>query len=269
MAAQSDLTGTVERYLAAAATDRAGALRTLTAAIRQAIRDGATEATATALQRAVLPSLDYTSLQSLYRLYKALPEAVLPKQKFSLALLGSFTTTQLAQAIELALFAQGVAVELREADYGVYRQEILDPTSPLYEFAPKMVFLATSWRDLIRRPTVASSRQEVRDLVAAEVADWAALWRTAHQRLGCQILQNNFDRPAYRQLDNHESRQPGGLGRFIGLVNETMADERRRSSRCTTSMPSRRWPDAGSGATSGSSTMPSCRAPGVPGRLCP
>ena len=45
-----------------------------------------------------------------------------------------------------------------------------------------------------------------------------------HERTGCQIIQNNFDRPAWRQLNNHESRQAGGLGRFIGLVNQAMAD---------------------------------------------
>ncbi len=73
------------------------------------------------------PRSDFTSLQSLYRIYGKLKPHVEPPQKTRLAILGSFTTTQLAQAIELALFSMGGGVEIFEADYGVYRQEILDP----------------------------------------------------------------------------------------------------------------------------------------------
>ena len=88
--------------------------------------------------------------------------------------------------------------------------------------------------------------------------------------LGLQILQNNFDRPAYRQLDNHESRQPGGLGRLVGLVNETMADEAhavRHAARRRCPLGAGRTPAVGRRAV----LLP-CQAavhPGVPGRLCP
>ena len=102
---------------------------------------------ASLLQRAFLPTSDFTSLQSLYRIYGKLKPHVEPPQKTRLAILGSFTTTQLAQAIELAPFSMGGGVEIFEADYGVYRQEILDPGSDVYRFRPNIVFLATSWRE--------------------------------------------------------------------------------------------------------------------------
>ena len=185
---------------------------------------------ASLLQRAFLPTSDFTSLQSLYRIYGKLKPHVEPPQKTRLAILGSFTTTQLAQAIELALFSMGGGVEIFEADYGVYRQEILDPGSDVYRFRPNIVFLATSWRDLIHRPaldlagTMYSWSAEVTALVDAELAGWSTLWRTAHDRLGCLVVQNSFDRPAWRPLDNHEMRHPSSLWRFISRVNDALFD---------------------------------------------
>ena len=70
----------------------------------------------------------------------------------------------------------------------LFRQEILDSASQLYAFRPKIVFLATGWRDLMHTPPIRASRAEVRDVLDAEVAHWAALWRAAHERLGCHIL---------------------------------------------------------------------------------
>ena len=81
------------------------------------------------------------------------------------AVLGGMTTTKLAMAVELALFSMGGAVEVFETDYGVYRQDILDPNSALYEQKPNTIFLATSWRDLTHRPDAASSVRDVQRLV--------------------------------------------------------------------------------------------------------
>ncbi len=176
------------------------------------------------LQRAVLPDSDFTTFQSLYRAFGKLKPHLGPQPKTRLAILGGFTTTQLAQAIELALFSLGGFVEILETDYGVYRQEILDPNSELYRFEPNIVFLATSWRDLIERPAIDLGRADVAAMVDRALADWSRLWRTMHDRLGCLVVQNNFDRPAWRQLDNHEMRHPASLWRFISRVNDALTE---------------------------------------------
>src|SRR5207302_4131918 len=96
--------------------------------------------------------------------------------------------------------------------------------SQLYQFKPKAVFVATTWRDLTQVPQIGEDADSVDQRVAAELANWSGLWQTMHQRLGgCQIVQNNFDRPPYRQLGNHESRHAGSLGQFIARVNGSFA----------------------------------------------
>jgi FkbH-like protein len=59
-----------------------------------------------------------------------------------LAMLGSSTLSYLAPGIRVAALRRGFAVEIFEGEYGMYRQELADSSSPLYEFAPDVVLLA-------------------------------------------------------------------------------------------------------------------------------
>ena len=124
----------------------------------------------------------------------------------------------------LSVCRQRESAEIYEADYGTFRQELLDPGSQLYTFKPDFIFLACTWRDLGHRPTLNQDRIEVQRLVEQELADWKVLWHTAHERLGCQIIQNNFEARTWRPLGNLESRHPAGFARFVALVNLALAD---------------------------------------------
>ncbi|HOD83370.1 MAG: hypothetical protein BWX88_02919 [Planctomycetes bacterium ADurb.Bin126] len=212
-------------YLRGGAGDLSDRLPPLLAQFKARLEDGRLAEAAFLLRQAVRPDLDYTSAQSLVRAVKKLRSAGLEGPKpLRLAVLGGFTTTQLCQLIDLYLFAAGADVELYEAEYGIFRQEILDESSGLYAHKPSLVFLAVSWRDLTHLPTISDDRAAVRAKVQAELDEWAQLWRTAHQRLGCQIIQNNFEEPPWRALGNLEKRHPASLGRFISLVNHELAE---------------------------------------------
>jgi len=220
----SNLNAAVERYKAANPNERRAAFRALVEALKGAAEAKRFEELAAALRSALTPVLDYTSLHTLQRFYRLLPAEVKGPAKLKLAILGGFTTHQLKDFIELYLFAAGIPVELYEADYGVFRQEILDPSSELYRFAPNRIFLATHWRNLSHLPALSDDPQHVSDLLEREFADWSQLWQIAHDRLGCQIVQNNFDTPAWKSLGNHEARHPAALLRYIADINRLLAD---------------------------------------------
>jgi FkbH-like protein len=115
-------------------------------------------------------------------------------------------------------------VEIYESEYGVLQQEILDPTSELHAFRPDILFLAINRRSLGRLPSERDNAANVDKLVSEETTAWSSLWQSAHDRLGCQIIQNNFDPPPWRVLSNHEKRHPAGLARFISRVNDALQD---------------------------------------------
>jgi len=214
-----------ERFICALPQHRTEAFKSLASGLRQAVKSGNAGEAAAVLSRVVSPGLDYTSAQSLCRIQAELRDRYAASgQKIRLAVLGSFTTKQLVSLIELHLFAAGIDAEIYEADYSIFRQEILDPQSALYEFGPQIVYLATSWRDLVRRPNVNGDREELARVIAAEQAEWRALWETLQRGLGCQVIQNNFVLPPLRSFANHELRQPGSLHRYLSATNQHLVD---------------------------------------------
>jgi FkbH-like protein len=222
---KAKLCNLADRFISSPEVRLGGTFKELTTGLRQAMAQGLYNDAAGALRRAVVPTLDYTRLQSLQHIRQQLRgKATAARQTVRLSILGSFTTKQLAAFIDLFLFAAGVEALTYEGEYGVFRQEILDAQSGLHSFAPQVLFLATTWRDLARRPDFASDAPEVLRVVEAEYAEWAALWQKAHQDLGCQIIQNNFTLPPWRTFGNHEARQAGSPARYIAQVNQTMAN---------------------------------------------
>ena len=222
--AHEKLISSVERFLAAAGDCRRAAFRTLIAEIKVLQQVNVTDTLVRALRLSVVPMLDFTSAQSLLKVLRTIPPGDRKGQKLKLAVLGGFTTHQLCDFTELCLFAWGIDVEIYEADYAIFRQEILDPASGLYAFAPDIVYIATHWRNLGHKPDLLASAAEIEQMLDAEMRDWLHLWHTVQELLNCQIIQNNFDTPPWRGLDNYEMRHPATLSRFIAEINRRLVD---------------------------------------------
>lgn len=197
----------------------AAATRRLLAGLRAALDAGAAARVAAVIRRAATPELDYSTATALLRLKKRCGPDAAAGRTVRLAVLGSSTQDQLTQLIDLFLFAAGFTADIYQAEYGVFRQEILDPASRLHDFRPSIVLIATTFRDIARRPAVTDDREQVAATLAAETAEWAHLWQTVHDRLGCAVVQNNFDAPPWRHLGNHEMRHPAGFARFVAALN--------------------------------------------------
>ena len=228
--APQELARDLEAFLSSPESERKAALKALTRAASAALAAGDHGGAASALRGAVIPTLDYTSAQSLVRhLRKLRAGAVAGSAPVKLAVIGSYTTQQLTELIDLNLFGLGVDAELYEADYDVFRQEILDPSSGLYAFGPQFVFICSGHHDLANVPGIEDGDSD--DRVDAELAEWRQLWDQLHQTAGCQIIQNNFVPPPYRLLGNHEMQHGASVGGFVDKVNRAMIE---RAPACVT-----------------------------------
>jgi FkbH-like protein len=213
-----------QQFLSSEKTEQAPVLKTLLTELRQAITEGRHGEAAAALRQVIVPSLDYSSALSLHRIRKDLRGKAAMPASIRLAVLGGFTTTQIAGFIDLALFALGIDAEIYESDFGVFRQEILDPTSGLHEFHPQVVWLGVSRRDIGHRPTVGSRENGAVSFVETERQEWAHLWSTLNERVGCHVIQNNFVLPPWRSCANYEMREDGTVSRFVADLNRAMSD---------------------------------------------
>lgn len=213
-----------ELFLSASEANRRVQFGALLEGLREATAAGCLDEAVAALRSVVLPTMDYTSAQSLLRVFKQLLGRVQSRHKIKLAVTGSFTTSQLVSLIQLHLFAAGIDADIYEADYGVFRQEILDSSSGLYAFTPQVLFLATTWRDLAHRPESASDLAEEARRLEAEQRDWSGLWQAVKAKLRCEVIQNNFVLPSWRAFANYEMRQPGSLTRHVAGANRSMEE---------------------------------------------
>ncbi|SQD95907.1 FkbH like protein [Parafrankia sp. Ea1.12] len=134
------------------------------------------------------------------------------------ALLGSYTTAQLAALLPLAAARAGVAVEVYECGYGQYRQEVLDPGSGLYRFRPDVVILAVHEGEAAL-PAFAEDPERA---VATEVGRWTSLWEIITARLGARVIQHTFVVPETEALGHLALRTPGSRSSMLAAVNAAL-----------------------------------------------
>jgi FkbH-like protein len=214
----------VEKFLADASGDQ-NAGSALLSSLKAELKAGNADRVAEVFPRLPIPGLDYTIAMSLHRMLKQLrSNRPLHDRTVRIAVLGSMTTRQLVDLLDLYLQSGRITAEFYESEYGTINQEILDPTSGLHEFKPDLILIFTSWRDLKLRPKLTDGRDEVRHKVDNEVAAWTSLWSTVRESLRCQIVQSNFATPPWRTMGNLDARHPAGFRRYISLVNHALQD---------------------------------------------
>ena len=72
----------------------------------------------------------------------------IPLLEYRLAILRSFTVEPAVPMLRAAAFSFGIDLQVHIGDFNAYAQEILDPESSLYRFAPNAVILAARTADL-------------------------------------------------------------------------------------------------------------------------
>ncbi|HET9847204.1 MAG TPA: HAD-IIIC family phosphatase [Candidatus Dormibacteraeota bacterium] len=131
------------------------------------------------------------------------------------ALIGSYTTAQLGSMLRVAGLAEGIDIVLFEGGYGQYRQEIIDPDSAIYRFAPDFVVIAVH-HGALELPTLSESPEEV---LAAETARWQRLWQVLAERSGARVIQHNFAIPPEVPLGHLAARVSGSRYAMMQELN--------------------------------------------------
>lgn len=130
-----------------------------------------------------------------------------------LALLGSATTGHLVSGIRVAGLRRGLNVEVYEAPYGTYRQELADPKSGLHVFQPGVVLFAFDARHL------AGGRDATAE---GALALMEACWQQAKVDFACQVLQQTVLPVFPNLLGNNEERMAGSPAAIVSAINERL-----------------------------------------------
>jgi FkbH-like protein len=142
---------------------------------------------------------------------------------YRVAVLASYTSDPVANAMCVALLREGYFPLIYEAPYGSYRQEILAPSEALTAFEPHAALIAVSVEEHL--PTGVPPAISVEDWLDREVDDWSSLWNLLKQRFGVTVFQHVFELPEPEFLGLAERRASWTPVNLTGRLNRRLIDE--------------------------------------------
>lgn len=137
-----------------------------------------------------------------------------------IAVLGGSTTHDIVTTLELFLLNAGIAPVFYESEYAMYWQDVMFDNPELVEFAPDLIFIHTSFRNIKGLPTVRNTKEEVDILLEQTVQHYELMWTRIEEKYHCPVIQNNFEAPFYRLLGNKDVVDYRGAGNFVHRLNE-------------------------------------------------
>lgn len=158
------------------------------------------------------------------RLFARLPRQDLNLRPIKVALLAGSTTNHFAEILALWLGFQGFSAEIYQAPFGQTVQEVLDPTSGLYTFAPDVVWIFDTWRDVHLDVVNGADRKAVNASIDQAVKSKAVLWEMLHRYSSALIFHNNLDIPSHDVFGHFEANVPWSRRALMRSYNLRLAD---------------------------------------------
>ena len=122
-----------------------------------------------------------------------------------IAVLGGSTTHDIIRVLELFLLNQGIRPQFYESEYAQYWQDVMFDNPELVAFAPDLIYIHTSNRNVTAYPAVTDSEQQVEAALEEQYGHFHVMWEKIAGKYHCPVIQNNFEYPFYRVLGNQEA----------------------------------------------------------------
>ncbi len=146
-------------------------------------------------------------------------------KEIRIAVLGGTTTNELVDLFEILLLQSGFRPTFYQSEYGRYYEDAVLQPEELIEFKPDIVYVHTCSLNIQTFPPLSCTEAQLPDYIEAEMARFRAIWRSLDEKIGCQIIQNNFEPPPHAVLGNLDAVSSGGATRFVSELNRQIASE--------------------------------------------
>ena len=108
-----------------------------------------------------------------------------------IAILGGSTTNDIKLVMELFLLDYGIKPSFYESEYNRYYQDAVFPNEELEEFAPQIIYIHTTNRNITEYPKISDSAETIDELIKNEVQKFTTMWTKLEEKYHCPIIQNN------------------------------------------------------------------------------
>lgn len=136
-----------------------------------------------------------------------------------IAILGGSTTDSIKWMMELFLLNYGIRPSFYESGYNQYYQDAMFQNIALEAFAPDIIYIHTSNRNITVYPQVLDSVEKIDALIKSEIEKYVSIWDRLAEVYHCPIIQNNFEMPFYRLLGNMDASDIHGAVNFLSRLN--------------------------------------------------
>ena len=136
-----------------------------------------------------------------------------------IAILGGSTTSDIKQILELFLLNYGIRPEFWESEYNKFFEDAVFGNEELDAFAPDLVFVHTTTRNIPEYPCAGQSPEVVDGLLDETYQRFEKVWQSLEVRYGCTVIQNNFEMPYFRLLGNSDATDIHGRLNFVTRLN--------------------------------------------------
>jgi len=141
-----------------------------------------------------------------------------------LAVLGSSTIDQLSPAIRVAGLRRRLLISVHSGAYGQYRQDLLDPTSSLHQFAPQAVLFSVTAREAIAAVALTATVTEVDETIARLIGELRSLWRKARENCSAAIIQQTFINVTEPLFGSYDRFVPGAPAQVVERLNDQLCE---------------------------------------------
>ncbi len=148
-----------------------------------------------------------------------------------IAVLGGSTTSEIVKILELFLLNYGIQPIFYESEYNRYWQDACFENKELQEFAPDIIYIHTSTRNLLKKDfKITDTAEQVEADLNAQYEHFEQMWQAIADKYKCPIIQNNFELPHYRLLGNADCTNICGKSWFVNEINRKFAHYARENS---------------------------------------
>ena len=141
-----------------------------------------------------------------------------------IAVLGGSTTHEVIRILELFLLQNGIRPTFYESEFGQYWQDAMFETKTLKEFAPDVIYIHTSNRNIKQYPAPMDQKEQVQELLDQTYQHFEVMWNHLHDNFVCPVIQNNMELPFFRLFGNQDAVQPQGRVHFIQELNHRFSE---------------------------------------------
>ena len=140
------------------------------------------------------------------------------------ALLSSHTVSHLTGGIAVAALRRGFNANLFVGQYGLYRNELLEPDPALKTFSPNVIVIAVDVHDINLELALDSPQQDVRLAIDAKISELVQLWRQARVNFNATVVQQTLLNTHYNTFGSYEGLVPAAPYSAIELFNERLRE---------------------------------------------